>query len=289
MEDYWKAFEDKRVGILGMGYIGSRLYKIFEENQEKYNISLVVINRENIGLLSTLSFDYFFNCAGNTGDFRNNFHETIDSNINLILNLLDNLNVKKSLVHLSSTRIYGFTEEKDLSFSEDYNKADNHLSVDYIYDGAKKLTESVLWNNRHKKEYKIIICRLSNLFGRYYPRDLNDSTFIKLMIKNKLHNIPLIVNHNHKSTKGYIFIDDALDGIIRSAIFSEESEIYNICSGESYSVEDWINFLDINNTEFKGNSLINYSKIDITKARTQLNFNPEYNLSNLDISLLVNT
>ena len=285
----WVKFKDSTVGILGMGYIGSNLFKFFNEKRKQYNINIIIITRENFELIKNTFFDYFFNCAGNTGDFRNNFNKTIDSNIALSLQLINYLKIKNSLVHLSSTRIYGFGSNKTSFFNEDYVNCEDHLSIDYIYDGTKKLTESIYWNNINNVSYKIIICRLSNVFGNYLLKELDESTFIKVMIKSKLYNSKLKIKHNYESTKGYIFIEDALNAIVKASYISKKSNIYNICSGNSYSVKDWLKFLKIDNFELSPKPpKLTYSKIDIQKLKKDVDFIPKYNLDNITFQQILN-
>ena len=46
-------------------------------------------NLDNFKSISKFEFDYVFNCAGNTGDFRNQILETVESNISLAIFLLN--------------------------------------------------------------------------------------------------------------------------------------------------------------------------------------------------------
>ena len=144
------------------------------------------------------------------------------------------------------------------------------------------LLESILWNYRLKLDSKISICRLSNIYGGYTKEDLNDSTYLKLMVRSKLEGGDLSINQNILNTKGYIFIDDAIQGLIHSAVYANESDIYNICSGESYSIGDWLKYLKVNYNIIGEQKTSLHSKISIKKAVDKLNFQPQYYLRNIE-------
>ena len=260
---------NKTIGIVSNGFVGSRLYKYIQQNYPKNRI--IVLDRVNIKtVLTTTVFDYLFNCAGNTGDFRQKPFETIDSNLLLTRQLLEYAQIKEALIYLSSTRIYGFTTEKNLVFDENYIATENHLSSDFIYNGTKKLTETFLMNVQ--KDYKVIICRLSNLIGDYKTSDLDDSTYLKVLLRHKIENKSIIVKQNIYSSKDYILIEDALRGIVQSAIYSKESNYFNIASGRSYSLEEVLTYLEINYSTETTITQTLYSSISVQKAKTQISF-----------------
>ena len=127
---------NKKIGILGIGYIGSNLLAYLK----KFNIEAIEISRKNLNNFKGEKFDYFINCAGNSGDFRENLIETVQSNVNLNSYILENIKIKYNYIYLSSSRIYGFSKNDKIIFDENSLNNYNNLSLDYIYDGSKKLT-----------------------------------------------------------------------------------------------------------------------------------------------------
>lgn len=286
-----KEFENTSIAIVGTGYIGNRLANAFGHYQKSANLKIQTFNRTSLNLLKNATFDFVFNCSGNTGDFRNQIWETLNSNLNVNQFIFENAKINKCLILLSSSRIYGFTNDPNNIFEEnDFLSESNkiHLGIDYIYNGTKMLMESVAMNLATKSSYKIVICRLSNVFGNYSKNDLDDSTYLKLMLRHKIENKPFSVNQNIDSTKGYIYIDDAISGVILSAAKSETSGIYNICSGKSYSIKDWLEKLSVNYTLNKEEQTEStHSKISIKKAQIQLGYNPQYYLENLNLNQII--
>jgi len=286
----WHKFSDKRIAIVGFGYIGKHLHSTLIKKSEGLNFSVSIYTRSNMKSIIGETFDYVFNCAGNTGNFRVQILETIDSNLSLHIFLLQNVNIIDTFITISSTRIYGFSEDdKIISIEGDIiSENESHLDVNYIYDGAKKLMESMLINySKVNSSFKIIICRFSNVFGSFELNDLDGSTYLKFLIKSSISKGHITLNQNQNSTKGYIHVNDAIDGLLRSALNSLESDIFNICSGASYSIKDWLDFLDISYLIPPTKIKATYSKNSIEKAKKTLNFKPKYFLENLNLNQII--
>lgn len=295
--DSVKGFDNKTIGIVGLGYIGRHLLAVLKSYAAVFNIQILCFNRENLDKIGDIELDYLFNCAGYTGDFRTKPFETIDANVNLPIFLLKNARIKDCFVSLSSTRIYGFTKDKSRIFTETDRSKDAHTEGGYIYDGSKKLMESLLLNHAKTSDFKIVIPRLSNVFGKYTLQDLDDSTFLKLMLKSAISDKTLETTQHKSSAKDYIFIDDAIEGILKAALFSNKSTSYNICSGHSYSLRKWAVYLGID-IKLIGNtpplsegspldreeSYGQYSYISNEKARVEIGFMRQHTLDSLKFS-----
>lgn len=264
--------QNSTVGILGLGYIGSNLYSFISSKKEELNINVIPFDKGSIEDIKKYNFDYFINCAGFSGDFRSNLLETVDANISLVVYLLKNLKIERTFLSISSTRIYGFASDPTIVFDESYFRESSHLSLDYIYDGSKKMMETMLVNYSPYLDYNISIVRLSNVYGKY--NRLDDSTLIKKIIKSKINNCSLTVNQNRYSNKDYIYIDDAVDGIMRALLLSRGTEIYNVAFGQSYSIADIANILDMEVHFDDNNTSPSYSNISIRKAIESLNYSP---------------
>lgn len=274
--NFLNKLNNKNVGILGLGYIGSNLFNYLSSIKKEFNINITPINKENINVIESATFDYFINCVGPEGDFRKDILKTIDSNICLLIYLLKNLKVNDNFLTLSSTRIYGFSPDDKMVFDESRFQCSNHLLLDYIYDGSKKLIESIVMNYSKELNYKTTIARLSNVYGKF--NKLDESTFIKKMFKCKLDNINLETSQNRNSKKDYVYISDAIEGILRALLLSKGNNIFNIASGLSYSIDEISKIIDIKIDYKNENKEILFSDISIIKAKDLLNFNPKVNI-----------
>jgi nucleoside-diphosphate-sugar epimerase len=273
----FSKLDNSKIGILGLGYIGQNL-NLFLANLRKYDIDIILINEKNLNCIETQTFDYFINCAGNSGDFRGNILNTINSNVGLLSYLLKHMKIRKSYLGLSSTRVYGFTSDKKVAFCENDFSKQNHFEIDYIYDGSKKMIESMLFNYSEKVNYEIKIVRLSNVYGRF--NKLDDSTLIKKIIKSKIDDNILSVNVNKNSSKDYIYIDDALIGILKVLIYPSKFEVFNIGSGFSYSLNEISEMMNFK-IGFADNCLNEtHCGISIRKAKKELEFSIQNNFQN---------
>lgn len=273
---YLNKLKYKKIAILGMGYIGSNIFKYLGNIKKNISFEIIPITKKNLNLIETENFDYLINCAGNSGDFREDIIGTVDSNICLNLYLLKNLKLRERYLFLSSTRLYGFSKKKDLLFDEDYLNCPNHLSLDHIYDGSKKLVESILMNYSRKVKYKISIVRLSNIYGKF--KSLDDTTLIKKMIRCAKNKRKIEINVNRKSEKDYLYVEDAIDGIMRSLLIPTENKIFNIASGKSVSIEKIGKILSLD-VKYKNENDTLFSSISIEKAKNELGFLPTTKMS----------
>ncbi len=272
-----EIFKNKTIGIIGLGYIGKNLYEYLQKNTSELNTKIVTFDKKNFRSVIDFEFDYFFNTAGNSGDFRENIFETVESNIDLTVFLLKNIKLKNKYIALSSTRLYGFSESENVFFEEDFYSTNQHLNIDFIYDGTKKLAESILLNSAEKLNYEIVIVRLSNVYGMF--DELNDSTLIKKIIRLKSENSELKIRKSvADSKKDYIYIDDAIEGIIQCAMFGENKEIFNIAYGKSFSIKEISDILKLKLAFENDNSKPVFSNISIKKSISKIQFKPKIDL-----------
>lgn len=273
--NYLKRLKNKKIAVLGLGYLGSNIYNFLDQRQKELHFKIVPISRENLEIVETETFDYFINCAGTSGDFRNDILGTIDSNVCLTTYLMKNLKIRKKYLMLSSTRVYGFSKNQNIKFNEDDYSCSDHLKLDFIYDGSKKLAESILMNYAEYLRYNVSIVRLSNVYGRF--NILDDATLIKKIIKYVKDKKKIEVSENRKSGKDYIYIDDVIDGILRCLIISRGNNIFNIASGKSSSLEDIEKILNIK-IKYSNEREKKFSQISIIKAKKEIDFKPIINL-----------
>lgn len=233
--------KNKKIAVLGIGYIGSNILFYLKS----LNIEVLAITRKNLNILEKEEFDYIINCAGNSGNFREQLIQTIESNLSLNSYILEKAKIKYSYIYISSSRVYGFSNNDDIVFDENSYNCYNNLNLDYIYDGSKKLAESLLLNYAKKINYQIAILRLSNVYGNF--NCLDDSTLIKKIIRYKKESINnLNVQHNRYSKKDYIHINDVVQSIVHVMLNIKKSDVYNLAHGKSYSLDDISKILNLN-------------------------------------------
>ena len=255
--------KNKKIAVLGIGYIGSNILAYLK----RLDIKTIEITKKNLSLFKNKEFDYIINCAGNSGDFRQKLIETVESNVCLNSYILENFKIKYCYIYLSSSRIYGFSDNDKITFDENSFNSYNNLNLDYIYDGSKKLVESLLINYSKNVDYKIAILRLSNVYGNFDC--LDDSTLIKKIIRYKQESLNnLNVKQNRYSKKDYIHINDVVESIINVLIKIKDTDIFNLAYGKSYSLDNISNIL---NLDIQSDETVKptYSKISSSKIKKE--------------------
>ena len=141
----------------------------------------------------------------------------------------------RNLVMASSSSVYGNC--KEVPFKED-------MIVDYAispYAATKKANE-VMTHVYHKLfNMNVIMLRFFTVYGPKQRPDLAINKFTRLMLENK--EIPMFGDGN--SSRDYTYIDDIVDGIIKSCNYVAENEnvyeILNLGNSSPVSLKEMIN------------------------------------------------
>ena len=271
---YFSELRNKKIGVIGKGYIGSNLINYLKS----LKINPISITKENIDIIEKDFFDYIINCAGNSGDFRQKLIETVESNVSLNSYILEKAKIKYNYIYLSSSRVYGFSDNDNFIFEEDSYNCYNSLNLDYIYDGSKKLAESLLINYSDSLNYKIVILRLSNVYGNF--DFLDDTTLIKKIIRYKKESLNnLSVKENRYSKKDYIHINDVVENITNILLKIKRTDVYNLSYGKSYSIDNISNFLNLNIESDETIKPI-YSNLSNSKIKKEFSIDFKYDFEN---------
>lgn len=171
------------------------------------------------------------------------FNEDIKSTIKLLHSMVKN-KCKRIVFISSGGAIYGNAVKPP--FNED--SVTNPIS---IY-GIQKLTIEkylYLYNYQYGLEYKII--RLSNPYGTYQRANTGQGV-MATFINRVLNNEELVVYGDGEKIRDYIYIDDAIDGILNIANANSKYDLYNLGSGFGLSINDIIETIKRNtNYELK--------------------------------------
>ena len=154
------------------------------------------------------------------------------------------------------------------------------MSPQYSYGLIKLFNEKIYENFAKINNVYIIVLRLGNLYG---PDKKNGLilNLLKSIKKKKL----VSINQNGRQQRDYLFIDDAVDGILQ-AINSKlkKYNTFNISSGKCYRSTQIIKLIqDISNRKLnlKINNETQDEKCicaDISKAQRLLKFSPKVSI-----------
>ena len=232
--------------------------KIFEEN----NIDIVMHLAAMAGVRPSIENPVLYqevNCMGTQN----------------ILEEMKVHNVKK-LVMASSSSVYGNC--KEVPFKE-------NMIVDFAispYAATKKANE-VMTHVYHKLfDMNVIMLRFFTVYGPKQRPDLAINKFTRLMLEDK--EIPMFGDGT--TSRDYTYIDDIVDGIIRSCNYVENNndvyEILNLGNSSPVSLKEMINIIgQVIGVEPKIKQLpmqpgdVDRTFADISKAKELIGYNPK--------------
>jgi len=219
----------------GSGFVGKSLLQKLESKKFKVK---VMVNSSKIknkfkkfhgDILDKKTFenqikngDIIINLVGQYNDNISNF---IDLNIKGGLNLLESCKGKKNIkiILISSIDAYG----ENMHYA---SKEKDKSSPQNNYGLIKLLAEKMYENFANIHGLDVIVLRLSNLYG---PNKKNG--LILNILKAIKKNGTVSINHNGKQQRDYLFIEDAVDGIIKAIQCRlKKYNVINISSGKRY-------------------------------------------------------
>ena len=232
--------------------------KIFEEN----NIDIVMHLAAMAGVRPSIENPVLYqevNCMGT----QNILEEMKAHNV-------------KNLVMASSSSVYGNC--KEVPFKE-------NMIVDFAispYAATKKANE-VMTHVYHKLfDMNVIMLRFFTVYGPKQRPDLAINKFTRLMLEDK--EIPMFGDGT--TSRDYTYIDDIVDGIIRSCNYVENNndvyEILNLGNSSPVSLKEMINTIgQAIGVEPKIKQLpmqpgdVDRTFADISKAKELIGYNPK--------------
>ena len=184
-------------------------------------------------------------------------------------------NIKK-LVMASSSSVYGNC--KEVPFKE-------NMIVDFAispYAATKKANE-VMTHVYHKLfDFNVIMLRFFTVFGQSQRPDLAINKFTRLMLNDE----PIPMFGDGTTSRDYTYIDDIVDGIIKSCNYVENNkdvyEILNLGNSSPVSLKEMINTIaEVLNKTPNIQELpmqpgdVERTFADISKAKKLIGYNPK--------------
>lgn len=273
-----------------------KLSLIFKENskEEKIKKLIEIVNSENFILyygdirniefletvFSKYKFDLVFNPAAMAGVRPSLLDPILYEEVNIkgymnILEMCKKYGIKK-FIQASSSSVYG--NNKSVPFKET-DVVDFAISP---YAATKKSGE--VMGHVYHKLYGIDMVQL-RFFTVYGPKqrpDLAIHKFTKMILEDK----PIPFYGDGDTKRDYTYIDDIVDGILKSTeyLFKNENvyEIFNLGESHVISLKEMVETIE---NELGKKAILNKQPMqpgdvektyaDITKAKTMLGYNPQ--------------
>ena len=193
------------------------------------------------------------------------------SNVNGTFNILEACrkhNIKK-IIYSASSSCYGIPDEYP-------TKETAEIRPQYPYALTKNLGEQLVMHWCKLYELPAISLRFFNVYG---PRSRTSGTYgavFGVFLAQKLAGTPFTVVGDGKQSRDFTFVSDIVDALITAAESPINSEIINIGSDNTYSINNLVELL--------GGDVVNIPKrpgepdctwADISKAKRLLNWKPK--------------
>ena len=255
----------------GAGFIGSNLCeRLLDKNYRVICIdNLITGNKENIDSFTKNKNFSFINLDITSSSFQNTklpkinyiFHLASPASPNkksprsyinfpietLLVNSLGTYNLleiaKKfnaRFLYASSSEIYG--NPKISPQKEDYFGNVNPVGIRSVYDEGKRFGESITIAYFRKFNTDTRIIRIFNTYGQRMRAD--DGRVVSNFINQAISNKPLTVYGDGSQTRSICYIDDLLDGLIKT-IFSDltSGEVLNLGNPNEKTVLELANII----------------------------------------------
>lgn len=193
-------------------------------------------------LFAEEKFDIVCNLAAQAGVRYSieNPYTYIESNIVGFINILEACrhNPVRHLVYASSSSVYGMNDK--VPFSEE-DKVDSPVS---LYAASKKSNE--LMAHAYSNLYKIPTTglRFFTVYGPWGRPDMAPFLFTKAIVNNE----PIKIFNNGNMLRDFTYIDDIVDGVIKTLTHIPQTEIpykiYNIGNSKPIKLMDFISEIE---------------------------------------------
>jgi len=201
-------------------------------------------------------------------------------NTNVIgtLNILEAMkkNGCKKMIFASSSSVYG--NNRKVPFSES-DPVDNPISP---YAASKKAGELLCHTYHHLYNFDIFSLRFFTVYGPRQRPDLAIHKFARLILEGK----PIPFFGDGSTSRDYTYIDDIVDGIVRSINKLKGFEIINLGESETITLNELVENLEITlgkkaivNRFPLPSGDVNRTFADIRKAIKILDYLPKYDFS----------
>lgn len=239
------------------GLIGSALIKTLNAANEEYGFDIKIIgqirNEEKAkaifgsiiqNILLTNQFDqpcdYIIHTVSPTASkfFIEHPVETIKASVESTFAVLESARKHKAnMVYLSSMEQYGVPYNPRENMSEEKIGIIDHLSVRSSYSESKRMCECMCVSYASEYGVNVKIARLAQTFGA--GMSLSDNRMPMQFARAAAERKDIILHTEGKSISNFVYLTDALSGILTIMAHGLPGQAYNVCNDrETRSVKE---------------------------------------------------
>jgi len=250
------------------------------------NINFIDHDLSNPHLGKLQQFDYVFHLAGlaDIVPSINSPSEYYAANVTGTLNLLESLrgSPPKKIVYAASSSCYGIPSIYPTPETAD-------ISPQYPYALTKRLGEELVLHWSHVYDLPAVSTRFFNVFGTRSRTSGTYGAVFGVFLAQKLAGKPYTVVGDGTQVRDFTYVTDVCNGIYLAAISPFTSEIFNIGSGITQSINKLTQLLG-GPVEYipKRPGEPDITHADISKARSMLGYEPSISFEEGVIKVLDN-
>lgn len=225
---------EKDIKIIAPVRNKSKAEKLFIDYISK--ICILECNIMSFDYASLGRIDYIIHCAAPTSskyfiDYPVETFSVIYESTNVLLEYAKKHPVK-SFVYLSSLEVYGSIYDDTESVTEDKQGELDILSVRSSYPMAKRATETLCSLYWSEYNVPVKIARLTQTTGAGVSKDDNRiiAQFARLLVEGK----DIVLYTSGESARPYLYLTDAISGILYILLKGKAGEAYNVANEETY-------------------------------------------------------
>lgn len=205
-----------------------------EKAKNKFGGSVKYISSEQDISKLNIEASYLIHCIDNTSSQKIKDYpvNTLMDSVTITNTFLDfsRKNKLKSVVYLSSVEVYGEINKKTPIIESDLGKLDIYNPRN-SYSIGKRASEHLCYSYFKQYDLPIKIIRLAQVAGPGFNED--DNRLFPYLSKIVMKNDDIVLNTAGKSMKDYIYIMDAVEGILFILTNGINGEVYNMTNSDN--------------------------------------------------------
>jgi len=192
-----------------------------------------------------------------------------NSNVTSTLNVAEAAKINSTkVIYAASSSCYGIPDQYP-------TKEDAEIRVEYPYAMTKRLGEELIlhWGKVYK--FPVVSTRFFNVYGTKSRTSGTYGAVFGIFLAQKLAGKPYTVVGDGTQTRDFTYVSDIATGLIQAYRKNITSDIFNLGSGQTYSINTLVNLLGgevVYIPKRPGEPHVTHA--DIQKARKFLDYSP---------------
>ncbi len=226
---------EEGANVIVVGRSAEKLKRVFARFVGSPNFTCCECNIANGLPEITERIDYIFHAASpiSGAEIKEKPVDVINANLAGVKGCLDFLREQKEttgvsgrVVIFSSATVYGSADDHDISVTEDKSdKADVLSALNAPYSESKRMSEVMAYAYSRQYGVEAVVVRFSYVYG--YSFVMPNTAFYQF-INTTMSGNDIVMNNSGMGRRDNIFVEDAVEGLIKAAINGQSGEAYNI-------------------------------------------------------------